>query len=169
MDKQQKEVLKRWWDGLHFAMQAHYAASVKASRSNYWLGIPVVLTSTFVGSAVFATLESEPSVPIKIGTAVLSLTASFLAAVQTFLRFAERAESHREAATNYAVIQRDLAQLLAFPPKEGIKLLRSVNSIRERWDALVTKCPTVPKRIWNQAAKKRERSDQKARRRRSAK
>ncbi len=49
---------------------------------------------------------------------VLSISAPILAALQTFLRFPERAEQHRTAAVRFGKLKRDVETLLVFPPSD---------------------------------------------------
>ena len=63
-----------------------------------------------------------------IGT--ISILAAVLAAIQTFLRFAERSERHAQAADWYASIRREIEEVLALPadkrgdPKKVLDALR---------------------------------------------
>src|SRR4051812_47020931 len=92
------EALLRKWLAHAATMQAaHFDMVHKLQRYNQLLGVPVVVISAAVGSSVFAALQKEVGLEAKVALAVLSLSASVLAALQTFLRFAERLERHRTA------------------------------------------------------------------------
>ena len=88
--------------------RCHYLASTKADENNMRLGIPVVVITALVGTSIFATLQENPSVYIKIAAGILSLSATILAALQTYLAFSERSAKHKEAGAKYAAIWRRL-------------------------------------------------------------
>lgn len=79
-----------------------------ADQKNFWLGVPVVVITAVVGTSIFGTLQNDPSVPVKIAAGVLSISATVLAALQTYLGFSEKATKHREAGARYAAVWRSL-------------------------------------------------------------
>jgi conflict system pore-forming effector with SLATT domain len=91
-------------DGRQYHMQvlsrAHAMAADKYERYNLWVGIPVVVLTTIVGSTAFATLanqgKSQTWIAVMLGT--LSAVAAVFAAVQTFLNYGTRAQKHSQAA-----------------------------------------------------------------------
>jgi hypothetical protein len=78
--------------------------------------VPVVVLTTFVGTSVFATLQEQVDVSLRIAIGIISVLAGVLASLQTFMRFAERAEKHRVAAEAWASIRREIAEMLALHP-----------------------------------------------------
>jgi hypothetical protein len=88
--------------------RSHYIASAKADENNFRLGIPVVIITAVVGTSIFATLQENPSIYIKIAAGILSLSATILAALQTYLGFSEKSAKHKEAGARYAAIWRRL-------------------------------------------------------------
>jgi FAD/FMN-containing dehydrogenase len=83
---------------------------------NIRFGIPVVVLTTFVGTSVFATLQSDVHVSLRIGLGLISVLAAVLASLQTFLRFGERAEKHRSSAELWAALRREIDEMLALHP-----------------------------------------------------
>jgi hypothetical protein len=96
--------------------ETHYAIAARLGRLNVRLGIPVVVLTTFVGTSVFATLERHVDLSLRILVGVVSVLAAVLASLQTFLRFAERAEKPRAAAESWSSIRREIAEMLALHP-----------------------------------------------------
>jgi phytoene dehydrogenase-like protein len=74
-----------------------------------------------------------------------------MAGLHTFLRYAERAERHRNSGGKYGTLRREIEQKLAFPPKDSDELRNYTDSLRERWDKLSEDCPTAPNSIWRSA------------------
>jgi hypothetical protein len=143
------ELLTKWLNRSHIVLAAHHHASAVLDGRRYWLGISVIILTSFVGTSIFATLQGSPNLPVKITVGLASFLAATLASLQTFLRYEERAERHRSAGIKYGMIMRELEQKVAFPPKEEDELLRFIDDIRIRWDKLNEESPIIPRAIWN--------------------
>jgi|GEM_PF-617557 len=143
-------LISTWSRRVRESQRAHYAAASQYSALNYWLGIPTVILSSAVGTGIFATLEKNVDVRVRIGIGLVSVLSATLAGLQTFLRFAERAEKHRIMAGHYAMVRREIEQLLVLPPTGGEELRTSLDSLRSRIDALAGEAPQIPQRSWNQ-------------------
>jgi conflict system pore-forming effector with SLATT domain len=99
------------------AAEVHFQTAEYLGRWNLFLGIPVVVLSAIVGTGVFATLQRDVNIGIRIAAGVTSVIAAVLASVQTFLRFGARAEQHRVAAERWSAIRREIEKALALPPE----------------------------------------------------
>ena len=89
---------------VHRKVRAHYLAGKHHAGLNAWLGVPVVVTSTIVGTTIFATLSKEPAVEWRIVTGLLAVSAAVLAALQTFfatLRSPKSTESRPEITRHF--------------------------------------------------------------------
>lgn len=115
------------------------------------------MCSTFVGTSMFAMLQHQGSVQFKIGVGMISVAAAVLASLQTFLRFAERAERHRVAATRWEAVRREIAEMIslhpAYPESRGDPK-RYLDSLRERMDRLSDDSPGLDERTWIRAQKR---------------
>ncbi|GEP61953.1 SLATT domain-containing protein [Reyranella soli] len=82
-----------YFEAKRFALQvlarAHAMNADKLERWHYWLGVPVVILTTIVGTTAFASLSDlgNTRVLIAVGTGALSVSAAVLAALQTFFAF----------------------------------------------------------------------------------
>lgn len=141
-----EELLGDWYRRLRFAQFVHYEAAKEFDRMNYWLGIPVIVLSTFVGTSVFANIgkEVEPRVQILVG--LVSVIAATLASLQTFLKYSERAEKHRVAASKYGALRRELEEILAVAEEITRE---TITPLRQRIDKLAEEAPHVPDKIWS--------------------
>lgn len=151
MTDEQKEQIQDWGDGTQFVYRAHYESAVRLQRANLWLGIPTAILSGLVGTSVFATLNEQPVKKAQIAVGLISILVAILASLQTFLRFAERAEKHKEAGARFAALHREADQALVLPPPTDQELKKWMDSFRERWDALSREAPTANRRIWERA------------------
>src|SRR4051795_3127084 len=86
------ELVHTWRRRSREASLAHYDSAHICQRNHVLLGIPTVILSTVVGTSVFATLAKEATAESKIIIGTLSVLAAIFAALQTLLRFSERAE-----------------------------------------------------------------------------
>lgn len=136
-----------WFRRARENQYVHYECGVWFSRLNYLLGIPAIVLSTLVGTAVFASLETSATGTQKILVGLISIAAAVLASLQTFLRFSERAEAHRAAGSGYGAIRRSLELLKTFPPGDEAGLKDLLNEIREQMDQLAREAPEVPSRM----------------------
>lgn len=153
MTPEQLKIIEEWRRDMKLIFGAHYASAVEAKRLNYRLGIPVVVLSAIVGTSVFAALGSDPSPIAKITVGCVSMLVVVLAALQTFMRYAEHAEKHREAGAKFAALHKEIDQLLVCPPKDDEELSRWMTSFRERWDKLSLESPTTSSSTWVQRKK----------------
>ena len=148
MTAEQIKIIEEWRCDMKLIFGAHYASAVEAQRLNLRLGIPVVVLSAIVGTSVFAALDSNPSPFAKIAVGCVSMLVAALAALQTFMRYAERAEKHREAGAKFAALHKEIDQLLVCPPKDDDELSRWMSSFREHWDKLSLEFPTTMSSSW---------------------
>src|SRR4051794_32317862 len=112
-----ERLLSRWYIGVSRSQRAHFLVANHLTQLNRWLGVPVVILSSIVGTTVFATLEKEVAVGIKVAVGLTSVTAAVLSALQTFLGFAERAEKHRDSGSRYGTIRRKIEAFQALHPE----------------------------------------------------
>jgi FAD/FMN-containing dehydrogenase len=110
------ELLRDWRARAAKTSNEHYSLATRLARSNIRFGIPVVALTTFVGTSVFATLQSDVHVSLRILLGLVSVLAAVLASLQTFLRFGERAEKHRASAELWAALRREIDEMLALHP-----------------------------------------------------
>ena len=146
LPKNTNELLMNWHRRLRETQFSHYEAAKPLSHAIYWLGIPVVVLSTFVGTSVFATLQEQVDIRLRVLVGFLSVAAAVLASLQMFLRFSERAEQHRTIAARAGSLRREVEQLLATTPQEVAE--DKLNSLRAEMDKLAEDAPSVSEKIW---------------------
>src|SRR5262245_25635422 len=97
------DLVDSWRLRVRTYQKAHYDAAESLRRRNYFFGVPIIALSAIVGTSVFATISEDLSLWTRIVVGCVSISVAVLSALQTFFRFAERAEHHREAAIKYGV------------------------------------------------------------------
>jgi hypothetical protein len=107
----------------------------------------VTALTAFVGTAVFASLTSAAvTVEMRIFVGLMSVAATVSAALQRFVRYAERAEKHRSAGARYGAVRRRLEAVFAgdADARDGHYL----TAIRDELDRLAEDSPNVPPHIF---------------------
>jgi len=149
MDEKARELIADWFRRVRESQHVHYACANHFSRLNYILGIPTIVITSVVGTAVFVSLEKQDIADYKILVGLLSMLAAVLASLQTFLGFAERSEKHRLAGAGYAAVRRHVELLATFPPADE-ELEQSLMDIKNEMDSLAKSSPEVPRAVVRQ-------------------
>jgi hypothetical protein len=144
------EVLLRTWlrrarEGQH----GHHEAGKVFRRADYWLKIPIVIITTALGTAAFATLTVHISGGAKIGFGVLSIVAAVLASLQVHLRYAERAERHKNLGAQYGAIRRRIEAVLALQRASRGNPSHILDELRYKLDAIANEGEAVSRRVWD--------------------
>lgn len=134
------ELLRRWGLNAKRSQVANYKAANYFSRLHIKFGIPVIVLSSIVGTSIFASLELDVSVIIRIFLGFISVVSAVLAGLQTFLNYGDRSSKHRLVASEYGAVKRHIQELLT---KDSISD-QDISSIRERMDMLSKESPEVP-------------------------
>jgi hypothetical protein len=142
-------LLQDWHNRAAAAQHAHYLLAHRLRRRNLGLGIPAVVFSSIVGTSLFATLTREHvNTGLRVFVGCISVAAAVAAALQTFLRFAERAAQHVTAADWYAAIRRDTAQLLALPRTARGPVKPALDAIRMQMNRAGQNAPEIGDPLW---------------------
>lgn len=149
-----EELLADWMRRARESQFCHYEAAKYFARVNYWVGVPVVVLTCLVGTTVYASLQSSVSFPVQVGVGAISVLASILAGLQTFLRLGERSEKHRTTGAQYGSVRRRLEVIHALSPERRGAVDEFLNRTRETLDSLAESGPDVPPRVWRRAEEK---------------
>ena len=93
MDDKAHLLLTDWFRRARESQRTHYECAARYSKLNHWFGIPTIILTAGVGTAVFASLEQVASGRMRIIVGLVSICATVLASLQTFLGFASRASN----------------------------------------------------------------------------
>ena len=152
-------LLGDWRNRVYAAQSAHYSTADHFRLLNYWVGVPAVIFSSVVGTALFANLEADTAKTtttrtVLVASAIISILAAILTGLQTFLRFAERAAHHATAGDWYSAIRRDIEQLLSLPVEIRGKPKECLDSIRKEMNRASQDSPELSGRQWRRQAKR---------------
>jgi hypothetical protein len=149
---QVEALLEDWHHRVYAAQSAHYASADRFRMLNYVVGVPAVIFSSVVGTALFAGLEKDS--PRTWVVASTSILAAMLGALQTFLRFAERATLHATAADWYSAIRRDIEEILHLPVEMRGTPKDCLDEIRKEMNRVAQDSPELSARVWTREAKR---------------
>jgi hypothetical protein len=145
-------LLQDWRKRVYAAQTAYYEIGERFRHLNYLLGIPVVIVSSLVGTAIFADISKVDSHRWLIGS--VSIVAGILSSLQTFLKFGENATLHGAAGDWFAAIRRDIEQLLALPAEMRGSPKECLDSIRQEMNKAGQKAPELGERLWKRYARR---------------
>jgi hypothetical protein len=151
------DLLRDWQERAALSQEAHYARASRLSDYNIWFGIPVVALATLVATSVFATLQEDVRLELRIGVGFVSALAAVLASLQTFLRFQERAEKHRVSAELWAAIRREIDEILALHPDylaERSDPKKYLDDLRQRMDEVSAQSLEMGEKYMDHAQRK---------------
>lgn len=144
----QKERLQKWRNGIKISHNAHTQAAAHYTQLGRMLGVPVVILTTIIGTAVFTSIatDTQAAVALQITAGLLSMAAAVLSSLYTFLNYGGLAERHRMAAVKYGNLRREVEQLLCFLDGKT-DLDATMKDIRSKWDAVDLEAPEIPQKI----------------------
>jgi hypothetical protein len=144
-------LLGDWQGRAALSAEAHYVLASRLAKLNVRFGVPVVAFTTFVGTSVFATLEHQITLALRLAVGMISVLAAILASLQTFLRFGERAEKHRAAAERWAALRREIDEMLALHPTYLASRgdpKQYLDDLRRRMDEVAQQSPELGEGSW---------------------
>jgi hypothetical protein len=138
---------------------SHYRMASRYDRRHKLLGVPVIVTTAIVSTAIFTTLETEASGGWRIATGLLSVVAVVLSALQTFFNYAELSQRHQGSARGYSRVRRSIEIfLLRYDPAAAEAALADLTQISEQLGQLEAEEPAISARVY--ARVRREHSNQ---------
>jgi hypothetical protein len=148
-DDEVERLYQSWLRRVAAAEAGHRLMADRMRHRYLFLGVPVVVLTTIVGTSVFASLQdAKVSTTIRVCVGSTSILAAVISSLQTFLRYGMRSEGHRVAAIRYETLRRDMAEVLAMPRPARAAAERQLDSARQRMDRYAKESPTIGERLW---------------------
>lgn len=143
----QEDLVLAWIRRARESQMAHYEMANSLSYKGRFLGVPVIVITSLIGTSVFASLASE-IIPAwsKIVVGFLSLAAVVLSSLQTFFNYSDRAEKHRSSGANFGAVRRKL-EIIYAKREHGINL-DEVEVLRAELDGLAQDSLHVPAHVF---------------------
>jgi hypothetical protein len=138
------ELLDIWRRRARVAQIGHYRSAVKLENRHRRLGVIAVALNAVVGTTVFASLSEDVDTTwIKLAVGFVSVVTAVLAGVQTFERAGERAEVHRQAATQFSALQREAELYQTTGDNSEVSVEKFLQDFNTRYVQLVKEAPTA--------------------------
>jgi hypothetical protein len=147
-------MLERWWARINLNQQAHYLAGLRFARMNLALGVPTVILTAGIGTSAFVSLIEAQPPTWRVVAGLLSILATVLASLQTFLSLPQRVANHRNTSAEFGSIRRALEELQTKLEAHSLDVTladEEVGKIKERIDKAEAGSPDVPKSVWERA------------------
>lgn len=147
--EEEEELLKSWADKAQCYQWLHMKAREVYRRKNSRYTIPVIIISTFVGTASFAQdrFSEENRQYLAMGVGSLSIIAGIISTVAQFLKVSELNEAHRIAALSWGKFFRTVKTEIARHPLDRQTPTLLINQNKEEYDRLVEISPPIPKTV----------------------
>lgn len=144
------DLLRHWRFRVHRVQLGHYLAGRHYDLMHLLLGIPAVVLSAIVGSAVFSSLATE-GLPVGCTVLVgfLSIASLVLTALQTFLKYSELAERHKIAGARFADLKHQIEMVAVFDIEDRDAVRLKLESVEKLWARVREESPNLPARIWD--------------------
>ena len=138
------ELLSGWLIHAHKERDRHDTAARRYEGRRFLLGGGAIILSAAVGTSVFSSLATAArDTRFAVAVGLVSVLATILTALSTFLDYAGRAQRDRRAAADCKNIIHEIEQALASmksgkPIEPGL-----VDAIRKRFDFIESETPVV--------------------------
>jgi hypothetical protein len=147
MKDKQEILLTDWFRRARESQMIHYECGSHYERWNYLLGVPAMILSAVVGTAVFTSLDATDIGNYKILIGLISMLATIVTALHTFLGYAQRSEKHKAAAAGYSSIRKTLERIKTTPENYAENFDNEMAVMQSEFDNLATSSPSVPESI----------------------
>jgi hypothetical protein len=140
------DLIKDWKKRLHNAQIGHYKCSEKLYDYANVTGFLLILTTTTVTALLFFDTKGPNHNSWLLIQFILSVLSAGLASIVSFVRFAERAELHRSAASRYGKLRRQLEFLDIYRKPENMSSIKDkLKLLRIEWEYVSEDAPLTPK------------------------
>jgi len=150
--REQEELMAGWADIAACYRWMHDKYEKKATASNMWITVPVIVLSTLTGSASFIMTSVVGDNPVaqkyaQIGIGGVSIFTGILTTLGNFFRYAQSSEANRVASIAWGKFQRQIAVELALHPMERIDSMDFLKICRAELDRLIEQSPQIPEKV----------------------
>lgn len=146
-----ESILVDWADKAICYKWMHQRAHLQYSKKNTWFTIPVIIMSTFTGTANFAQ-DRIPAEYINIATmaiGTINLIAGILTTIQQYLKISELNESHRVSSIAWGKFYRNIKVEISKSPNERTPVISLLKHSKDEFDRLIESSPSLSPYIIN--------------------
>ena len=140
-----------WADAAACYVWMHDRASRRFRSTSYYYNIPIIVFSTLTGTANFGLSGFVPKGVdekyVQIGIGLINITIGILGTLNTYFRYAEKAESHASALQGWSKFHRNVTQELAIERKVRMPAHDFYKLCKAEYDRLMETSPLLPMEI----------------------
>ncbi|MEU1208872.1 SLATT domain-containing protein [Nocardia sp. NPDC005825] len=157
------DLLDRYRLRAHRMARAQQLAANRAGSLHNAIGIPLVVLSAVVGASILSTRGQDAGDRVVLVAGLVSMLATVLAALQTFLGSADKQKQHGIAAAAFNSTKREFdvlslhIRLVVPDPDEALQQLRI---LIEKFSSLLEDCPSVTDRFYDRAKREQKHDDE---------
>jgi hypothetical protein len=148
-----EKLMRTWQRRAREGQHMQHEAGKSFRRLHYVIAVPVVVITTVLGTATFATITSNLAASTKAWFGAGTLLAATLAALQLQFRFLERAEKHKNLGAQYGKVRRQIEQTLALPRDTRGEVKEVLADVRTELDRISAEGDAVSRRIYKKTLK----------------
>ena len=154
--REEEDLLKSWADKAQCYQWLHMKSRDVYQRKNAMYTIPVIIISTFVGTASFAQdrFSEENRQYLAMGIGSLSIAAGIISTVSQFLKVSELNEAHRIASLSWGKFYRTIKTEISRHPLDRNSPTMVITHNKEEFDRLVEISPPIPRKVMSEFQKK---------------
>ena len=154
--EEEEDLLKSWADKAQCYQWIHIKAREVYRKKNARYTIPVIIISTFVGTASFAQdrFSEENRQYLAMGVGTLSIAAGIISTIAQFLKVSELNEAHRIAALSWGKFYRAVKTEISRHPLDRKPPTTIIDHCKEEFDRLVEISPPIPKSVLDEFQRK---------------
>jgi len=148
---EQEMLLAEWAEKAACYRWLHSKSEKVYTSNHYNFSIPIIILSTLTGTANFG-IESVPDKYkryTQMGIGGVNLFAGILGTLQSFFRYAELMEAHRNVEILWSKFQREITVELALAPRRRKEADKFLAVSRAQFDKLIEQSPPIPDKIIN--------------------
>ncbi|MEM7574270.1 MAG: SLATT domain-containing protein [Bacteroidota bacterium] len=140
-------LLLEWLKSTKVMHQGHHIAATRYNNHHRTIGTVSAILSAIIATSLFISLSTSDNRLAIIISGIISMLASALTGVSTFLGLNEKANRHLQAATLFQAVRREIEEEIMNINQGKIK--ENYLPIREKWTkALDTSIP-LPKGLYD--------------------
>jgi hypothetical protein len=141
------DLLKKWLNGITTAHVAYSKLTAEYKQRSRMLGLIVTIISTIIGTSIFASLNVSNNQIILAVVGTVSLLASILSGVNTFLNYGELASTYSDASSKWGELRRHVEEV-SVTINDLHALDAAIQDIETKWNTLTKTTPPIPEKTY---------------------
>jgi hypothetical protein len=149
------ELLEKYrWDAQYLSA-GHYLAAKRLARWGYTIAVLAIGTASIASTSVFASLSTERALGWRITTGLLAAAAAGFAAIQTLMKFDDRAGLHKNFGARFTEIRdvadRHLIRLKHLGERPPDEMMDEAADVARQLTEAAKQAPDLPDRDYDRA------------------